>query len=110
MVSCSCYIFANLYASVIPFDKEEYRYLIMNFPDHIILYIPNVICACTSKKKKPPPHPTPYCECLVNLGFQQSFSTFYSHTLATHASLAVAIENNAGKASPKDLSPHHLSF
>ena len=51
MVSCSCYIFANLYASVMPFDKEEYRYLIVNFPDHIILYIPNVICACTSKKK-----------------------------------------------------------
>ena len=51
MVSCSCYIFANLYASVIPFDKEEYRYLIVNFPDHIILYIPNVICACTYKKK-----------------------------------------------------------
>ena len=45
----------------------------------------------------------------MNLRFQHPTSPICSHNYTIYASLVEAIENSIRKASPKSLSPHHLS-
>lgn len=89
-------------ASNLSLDKEQ-RDLIEKFPhfefNQIILFTISLQIAypCNLLEKASTPSSSWSWIYLVTMGFQHPPSPSYSHPLISHASLAMAIENNKGK-------------